>query len=520
MPRERFSKSQPYRTLGDGIVTKGEERILRFGRQKPFSARASRTSFLTKSLAAIFRALDHSFGPFFAVEDQRQVIASTWGRALSNLKEKHGLYTVAFRENFNDQPKIHHILLEGKEEGISDGLHTYGGVMYGMGVSGDSLDDALGRAVGEYIERRSLYVYREAKLTKSSPKKLKRSGRRFVDPMRFFQISEQQQEEYKLLVPDETSEYLWEKVREVSTGVSWLVPAQVVYWNYNPDHTDWKEPIIFQSNTNGSASWTSRNGAIARAIYELIERDGFLIYWLNEISPKRIDPESFTDPKLLKLITDCRRYFLEPHFLVTVTDLGVPSLAMCLEDKTEAGIPHVVFSGSAGVSFERIAYRSLLESLNVFTASRRKYATEQSVLFFEKAEDHLKQPFHLHERVKLWANPKMDQHMRFFIRGPLVRLESLRQYEHEESEETVELQRLLTLFKKKGEGYEVYCFEGNQSVLREHGMHAVKVVVPKLVSMYFSERTAPYGSARLREVPRSLGLIPREPLFPWPHPFP
>ena len=113
-------------------------------------------------------------------------------------------------------------------------------------------------------------------------------------------------------------EFLWVRGHRIDRTGSVLLPAQLVYWNYDNRHADWREPVISESNTNGAGAGPSLEAAILAGVYELIERDGFLIYWLNSISPSVIEPDAISMPELGGLIDDCQRYGLKIYFFNTI----------------------------------------------------------------------------------------------------------------------------------------------------------------------------------------------------------
>jgi ribosomal protein S12 methylthiotransferase accessory factor len=62
-----------------------------------------------------------------------------------------------------------------------------------------------------------------------------------------------------------------------------LVPACAVYLPYVPRFLDQGEQVLFPSVSTGAACYTSYNESILRGIYELIERDTFIICWRNKL---------------------------------------------------------------------------------------------------------------------------------------------------------------------------------------------------------------------------------------------
>jgi ribosomal protein S12 methylthiotransferase accessory factor len=72
-------------------------------------------------------------------------------------------------------------------------------------------------------------------------------------------------------------------------------------------------------------------------------------------------------------------------------------------------------------------------------------------------------------------------------------------------------------------GYQVIVVNCSVPMVRDLGLHVVKVLIPGLQPLHAGHHYAALGGERLYQVPRLMGLAPsdrcRGELNPWPHPF-
>ncbi len=138
---------------------------------------------------------------------------------------------------------------------------------------------------------------------------------RSVSPIDIGLYAEQQYEYLDFDKYDSKLPLGWMLGQSVTHSESVYVPALSTYLNYTPAEN---EQVLFQPGSTGLATGSTRSQAILNGLYEVIERDAFLITWLNKlpgqsiivdsnsrISPfvKRLKKDGFT-VKLYSLSTD------------------------------------------------------------------------------------------------------------------------------------------------------------------------------------------------------------------------
>lgn len=415
---------------------------------------------------------------------------------------------------FNDEPKIYGLRLWAKL-GEDDEKMNYNRGGYSRGVSFD-FNEAISKVVGEFLERYPLTLYKEKKLLAASIAHLRRKKVDFFDPFLLDQFSEWQKERFPRFRFSDKSNFRWVEGRSLMTGKKALIPAQIVFWNYH--HAD-KEPIIQQSNTSGAGGMFTRDEAILSGLYELIQRDGFLIYWLNGIPPRRIDINSLKSKEGKRINETCKRYGLEIEIMNATSDLGVPTVVTVLLDRSGKG-PAVTLGGGCGMDPESAIMRSYTEALGVRYWLRNR-AKEYS---FDLDKDY--EPFATFginqlNRLMYWGNPGMHEKISFFLQGKKQDIqEAFPCVPKKKPLPKQELNYLKKIFQKRGKRFEIYYYEAKHEILEKLGYSSVRVAVPAMLPLFLNEVTAPLGNPRIQDACKNLGLEPAEKINPIPHPFP
>lgn len=384
--------------------------------------------------------------------------------------------------------------------------------------NGLQFEAAFSKAIGEVLERFFLLkseTYRVPIDRRASAASLRRIGTRFVEPSMLSQFTPEQIATSPWMAFDDESRFAWVKGKAVDDGRAILLPAQSIAIEAFA-YRGVSEPLLREQNSNGAAGGFTLTEAVLSGIYEAVERDGFLIYWLNALAPPVIDVSASEDEELQELLLWAARYRFEPYFLNTTTDIGIPSCVCVLVDRGPSG-PNVTVGGGCGFNPVDIVKKSLLEAVMV-----RRGADRSSPDVTLKTDY---QPFRearigLSERMKLWNNPTMFPKIEPFLTGPSQTLSEAFPSARDFASREAEYAHVRDVFRRLGPDYGIYYHEKRHRILNTLGYHVVKVVIPALVSIYLKEISPPLGAKRLKEVPPKLGHEAAKVWNPWPHPIP
>ena len=384
----------------------------------------------------------------------------------------------------------------------------------GSGVGADA-DEALTRALAEALERHSLSLWNPREIVHASFKEMKHKGA--VDPRRFNFFSKNQTEGNlfsKSRVSDDRS-IGWVRARSFVEGKRCFVPAQLVYIFYENEHA--QEPLFWDTTTSGSAAGSSFEEAACRAICEAIERDAFLIFWLNTLAPPHIDLDSIDIPQAKKMVREIKRYGLELHLLDITTDMAVPTFAAVMID--HLGDIAVSVSLVTDFSVERSIEKLLYEIIKFLYFPTR-------MNFIADIEAKYPQLESMEERRILWSTQKMVPYINFLLKNEekksfaLLR-ESFVPKTYAEKSASERLVFLRDLLRQKK--YDCYLVDVTSPVARKEGITTVRAIIPQLVPMYFKEQQKYLGVQRLYDAPVVMGYrtksLSEKTLNPIPHPF-
>ncbi len=471
----------------------------------PKSPEEKLTAFITQHV----RALDPlSQGQLFV----GSAIPLNWQRLLKYLHDAGIIRDAAFHYPYttSDRPKLLNLgLFLNKTSRPTDG-HTRG---YGAYGTGDTLDEAMSKTVGEALERYFFSMYKRDTFRKSSYSALARSKTFALDISTLNGFLPFQKEKFAQCAVDGDTELSWVEARSYPSGRKILVPAQLVYWNFQHEDSAGAlvEHMLARSTTSGCAGHFTREEAVLSGLLELIERDGFLIHWLNRIAPPLLDVSTIDDLQVVDLLAYLKRYRFDVHFLNTTTDIGVPSITCVLTDISSPDSPSISVGASAGFDLPKMLIHSATEALLVST-----YASLQPAYSLkEPYEPFVDTSIDRTKRLTMWHGKNMQDAFSFFLSGK----------KQLASEMIVDipadpLAYVLTQLARMGEGYEVIVCDAQDPVLTNLGYHVVRAIVPQLVPLYLMEHTALLDSRRLREVPAKLGHVAATAYNPLPHPFP
>lgn len=430
---------------------------------------------------------------------------------LGLLEEKKIIKQSSLAEmRYNDTPFFYQVnFFPNFEKGVTDGRIVEKWLGHGFGKNPAVV---FSKAIGEILERYSLTIYHKKNLLRSSLRALKDKKIPAFDLNLLAEFSEEQKKNNPKLRFNEKSVFYWEKAERVLTGETIFLPAQIAHWNYYEE----LEPFLGDNNTSGAGGFFTREGAILSGLYELIQRDAFLIYWLNGLTPRAIDPKTVPDEDFQNILAESERYGFEIYCLDITSDTGVPVFVVIISDPSGKCQR---FSLGAGCQANpaKALYRALEEAWSIYYWIR----PQPSYPALGKNYQPFRERINVLERLRLWANPEMDERFKFFISGQKKSFKEINfDYPKEFTSQKEELAFLVKRIENLGPGYEVYCYQAKRPILTEVGYYSVQVFVPEFIRMYFNEMNAYLGKRRLKEVPPKLGFRAAEELNPLPHPFP
>jgi ribosomal protein S12 methylthiotransferase accessory factor len=272
-----------------------------------------------------------------------------------------------------------------------------------------------------------------------------------------------------------------------------------------------REPVIRSGTTTGLATWSTRTGAILAGAMEIIEREAYMIMWLNQFSLPRIrlDEISAKNSSLGELLKKCEKYRIKIHAIRMLTD--APTHAVCVVAEDMSGLePRFALGLKADRSLSRAIEKAAIEALRMrpkyrfFLASGKTWDIQTPVIDIGHEE-----------RAYYWAQKENSKQLEFLISGEILPPPK-DSWDNDSDEE--HLSRIIGWCRSSN--FDFASVSLGKSAKNVTPWHIEMAVMPDLQPMHLLERSRMFGSSRWRTVPEKLGLTPlSEPYAAAPHPF-
>jgi thiazole/oxazole-forming peptide maturase SagD family component len=222
-------------------------------------------------------------------------------------------------------------------------------------------DEALRSSIFEAFERYSAGVY-EGPLVRGTYRDLHSNA---IDPRELVLLTDEEYANapHSYVRYDENLPLHWMSCFEISEGIlsERVVPAALAILRYGWTHRDERIAPILSS---GSASGETFAQAILHAQYELVERDAFLIAWLNERPVPQLEVSGFNSPELSASLAQLRADQFQIRFADLTTDLGIPAYVAAIGHPLHPD-GATVFGLGANLSPNRALERAYIEAIEL-----------------------------------------------------------------------------------------------------------------------------------------------------------
>ena len=302
-------------------------------------------------------------------------------------------------------------------------------------------------------------------------------------------------------------------------------PAQLINYSYFHRHAAGQnttsEPILRQYTATGIAStFGVLEEALVKGILEIIEKDAYVISYLNKISPPIIDFEylSFQDEELEKIYKMFKRYNLEVHLVKLPTDFSINVISAIVIDPSGKG-PAFAIGNSAEFDLKSAILDALSKALTIRLSLKNDWEIKKA-----KKLPNLQKTGYV-DRMIYWAKPENAPMLDFMTQGEKVKIDlSLKQNFFDSTEKINskkyhqnKLKKLLSELQKRS--YEACYVDLSSLTTKKLDLHCIQIIIPELQPIH-PEESIPYHSGkRLHEIPRIFGYTPAEKLNPEPYPF-
>ena len=242
---------------------------------------------------------------------------------------------------------------DGATEGAFD--RPYRGPVDTFGGKGFTPGTAIARAMAEGLERYSSARVRREALTRC---RIDQLAGDVVDPRRMALYDDDRYERpgFPFQRFDAERPHLWVRGRWAdSNGPVWVPAALAFYHEFPPSLED----RFVQITSNGLAAGRGYRDAARRAIFELVERDAFMITWLGRLAAPRLELDD-RDDRATEVVRGLEELGAEMRLYLLDAGLGI-CVVVCIAYGDGNAWPGVTVALGADTSASRAVRAAVLE---------------------------------------------------------------------------------------------------------------------------------------------------------------
>jgi ribosomal protein S12 methylthiotransferase accessory factor len=334
-----------------------------------------------------------------------------------------------------------------------------------------------------------------------------------IEPEELVLYSERQYEAQRFPYrrPVAGEELTWVRGTLLDSGEAVYAPASLVYLNFAGAGGHERFTTMTSSGLAGGDDLPS---AVLAGMYELVERDAFVITWLNRLPAPRID-----FPETAGFSSDARRHYrrfgIETHAFDLTTDLGIPVVMAVAVDRS-GETPAVTVGLGCNLHPAVALERAVMEVAQVRVGSVPRYRSAQAPPLPRRYDDVRT----LEDHAAFAASREYLDELDFLLDS--VDSQSLGDLP-DQSRGTVEMDLYLCGKRLEHAGCTVAFVDLTQPDLDPLGVRIVRAIATGLQPIHFGSGEEHLGGKRLFSVPRLLGHATRDTteadLNPCPHPL-
>jgi ribosomal protein S12 methylthiotransferase accessory factor len=337
----------------------------------------------------------------------------------------------------------------------------------------------------ESVERYSCMVIDYSRLIWSTHNNVKKTALNPIDLVLYpNECYDKKGFKFSRFSPD--SNIPWIEGYELLSGKIVLVPADFVYY------PAFREKPLVSETSNGAAAHTDTVQAILNGLFEVIERDAFLVMWMNRLSMPILDIQSlpFGFNESLKLINE---WGMRVKLVNLTNDTNIPTVMAACYNLSRDKYPALVVGTGSHIEPE-LAIKKALFEMEFQLINYLQEPPKRKILSANQISASYEHPV-------FYLNPKMRKYWDFMIKSKKKSILPRRGYSLNEGKKE-SLMRIVRLLNNKN--HRTIFVDVTPSDIRNLGLKVVKVLVTGLQPLYFRDRIRP-NFERLCSVPSSLG---------------
>ncbi len=326
----------------------------------------------------------------------------------------------------------------------------------------------------------------------------------------------------------EDQEYLWVWAFSFRHQRPLAVPEEFIY--YGPLQARGRtthEPMLTCELSNGCALGNCPEEAILHGLFEVLERDAFLLTWYARNEPRCLDIESARDRRIPLLVDTLLQQGYETFAFDITQEFGIPTIWVMISSKEDDPSRFKTLS-AAGCHLdpEQALWGGLLEVATSVSFIQDRYQSERARgLTLLEASNAVEG---MHDHALLYALPEAFPRLQFLFRRsqhPVTFDKAFPNMHRHYSSFNLTEDLMMVLQIVLREGLDILVVDQTPQEQSRFGLVTMRMLVPGLLPMTFGQQYRRYHNCTrlLRLLDPHLENPSSEiakKINSWPHPFP
>lgn len=296
----------------------------------------------------------------------------------------------------------------------------------------------------------------------------------------------------------------WIVGRDIISDEETMLPAQKVFLGMNLKNN---EEMYIQWLSTGLACGSSFESSILSAIYEVVERDSFMLTWNLKLQGKSIIIDEIQDCRLKKLYNHITNNLVgeDQLFIYDISmTKGIYTVVTFIQNYNTNAFG-LITSAASDVNIENALLKSLEELCLTQAFCYRKLLENHKVLSKEEVVD-------LDSHLEYYNSGNRAKNIDFIKSNDYVNLSELNSYAQGTEREV--LNYIIKLFKDMNT--HIYVADITKPEIREIGLTVVRAIVDGYNDLYVSHQFRLNNNERLKKYQ----MMYNKTINDEPHPFP
>jgi len=299
----------------------------------------------------------------------------------------------------------------------------------------------------------------------------------------------------------------WIKGRDLINDSDIWLPAQKVFIKYPYDYPE-KEKLYVWGLSTGLACGSNYEQAALSAIFEVVERDSFMLTWKLQLSGVRIEMDSITNEDLRELYSHIKKYMVgeDELFIYDISKTeGVHTVLTFFRNNLPDAYG-IIVSAASNTDIEIALLKSLEELCQSQAFAYSTIMTDDTIKHL-----HIEDVNSLHKHFFYYSTCRHNGNINFIsASNKSVLLSKLRK----ESSSTHGFNHVINLFRKNNQS--LYISDVTKPEIEGIGFKVLKAIIPDYLDLDidYNLRQLKYNRLKMFQEMNSAKLNNN------PHPFP